>query len=118
MPDVITLWRFTGEIGLGDLGGFCFIVAVWFAVEQFLEEARMLTMADGKTYKSRLKVLVGFFRRSRDQWKEKCLAAKATLKKANNLTRWLEISRDSWKDKAKELEAEIQQLQAKKKSTV
>ena len=75
----------------------------------------MHKMADGKTYKSRLKVLVGFFRRSRDQWKEKCLAAKATLKKANNLIRWLETSRDSWKAKAKELEAQVHST-AKKKS--
>lgn len=76
----------------------------------------MLKMADGKTYKSRLKVLVGFFRRSRDQWKEKCLAAKATLKKANNLIRWLETSRDSWKAKAKELEAQVHSNATKKKS--
>lgn len=75
----------------------------------------MLKMADGKTYKSRLKVLVGFFRRSRDQWKEKCLAAKATLKKANNLIRWLETSRDSWKAKAKELEDQVRQLREEKK---
>ncbi len=76
----------------------------------------MLKTADGTTYKSRLKVLMEFFRRSRDQWKEKCLAAKAALKKANNLIRWLETSRDTWKAKAKELEAEVRQLREEQKT--
>ena len=76
----------------------------------------MVQTADGMTYKSRLKVLMEFFRRSRDQWKAKCLSAKATLKKANNLTRWLETSRDTWKAKAKELKAEIRQLREEQKT--
>lgn len=76
----------------------------------------MLQTADGTTYKSRLKVLMEFFRRSRDQWKEKCLAAKAALKKANNLTRWLETSRDTWKAKAKQLETQVRQLREEQKT--
>ena len=76
----------------------------------------MLQTADGTTYKSRLKVLMEFFRRSRDQWKEKCLSTKATLKKANNLIRWLETSRDTWKAKAKELETEVRQLREEQKT--
>ncbi len=76
----------------------------------------MLQTADGTTYKSRLKVLMEFFRRSRDQWKEKCLAAKAALKKANNLIRWLETSRDTWKAKAKNLEGEARQLREEQKT--
>ncbi len=77
----------------------------------------MLQTADGTTYKSRLKVLMEFFRRSRDQWKEKCLSAKATLKKANNLTRWLKASRDAWKAQAKELEAQLRQLREEQKTS-
>lgn len=76
----------------------------------------MLQTADGTTYKSRLKVLVKFFRRSRDQWKEKCLSVKVALKKAKNLIRWLETSRDTWKAKAKELEAEVRQLREEQKA--
>ena len=76
----------------------------------------MLQTADGTTYKSRLKVLLEFFRRSRDQWKEKCLSAKMALKKANNLIRWLETSRDTWKAKAKKLEAEVRQLREEQKT--
>ena len=41
----------------------------------------MFQTADGTTYKSRRKVLLEFFRRSRDQWKDKCRQAKAALKK-------------------------------------
>ena len=76
----------------------------------------MLQTVDGTVYKSRIKVLVEFFRRSRDQWKEKCLSAKAALKKANNLVRWLQTSRDTWKVKAKKLEAEVRQLREEQKT--
>lgn len=68
----------------------------------------MFQTADGTTYKSRLKVLMEFFRSSRDRWKDKCIAAKAALKKANNRSRWLETSRDQWKARASELEAQLQ----------
>jgi len=77
----------------------------------------MLRTADGTMYKSRLKVLMEFFRRSRDQWKEKCLSAKAALKKANNLIRWLETSRDAWKAQAKELETQLRQLREEQKTS-
>ncbi len=76
----------------------------------------MLRMADGTTYKSRLKVLMVFFRRSRGQWKEKCLSAKAALKKANNLIQWLRTSRDTWRTQAKELDAQLRQLREEKKA--
>ena len=77
----------------------------------------MLQTADGTTYKSRLKVLVDFFRRSRDKWKRKCKEAKAELKKANNRSRWLETSRDNWKARAAELEAQLQALHEEQKAT-
>ena len=76
----------------------------------------MMQMADGTTYKSRLKVLVTFFRRSRDGWKHKCTDAKAALKKSHNLNRWLETSRDNWKTRAKELEAEVRCLREEQKT--
>lgn len=75
----------------------------------------MLQTADGTVYKSRIKVLAEFFRRSRDKWKKKCLAAKAALKKTNNLVRWLQTSRDTWKAKAEKLEAEVRQLREEQK---
>ena len=75
----------------------------------------MFQTADGTTYKSRLKVLMEFFRSSRDRWKDKCIEAKAALKKANNRSRWLETSRDQWKARASELEAQLQALCEKQK---
>ena len=77
----------------------------------------MLQTADGTTYKSRLKVLMEFFRRSRDGWKRKCLDAKAALKKAHNRNRWMETSRDNWKARARELETQWQDVREEKKTS-
>ncbi len=76
----------------------------------------MTQMADGTTYKTRIKALMEFFRRSRDGWKRKCIDAKAELKKAHNLNRWLETSRDNWKSRAKQLEAEVRCLGEEQKT--
>lgn len=76
----------------------------------------MIQTADGTTYKTRIKVLMEFFKRSRDGWKRKCIDAKAALKKSYNLNRWLETSRDNWKTRAKELEVEVRRLREEKKT--
>jgi histidinol-phosphate/aromatic aminotransferase/cobyric acid decarboxylase-like protein len=68
------------------------------------------------TYKCRPKVLAAFFKKSRDQWKQKCVTAKSGLKKATNLAQWMRTSRDEWKAKAQRLEAEIKQLRAAQKA--
>ena len=75
----------------------------------------MFQTADGTTYKSRLKVLLEFFRRSRNRWKDKCLETKAALKKTNNRSRWLETSRDQWKARASELESQLQAIREEQK---
>jgi hypothetical protein len=77
----------------------------------------MLQKAEGTTYKSRIKVLADFFRRSRDGWKRKCIEAKAALKRANNRSRWLETSRDNWKARATELEAQLRALREEQKTS-
>lgn len=77
----------------------------------------MLQTADGTIYKSRLKVLMEFFRRSRDGWKRKCIDAKAALKKAHNRNRWMETSRDNWKTRARELETQLQNVREEKKTS-
>ena len=53
----------------------------------------MQTTILGVTYKSRSKLLSDFFKRSRDNWKEKCKQAKAELKLAKNQNRAVEKSR-------------------------
>ena len=71
----------------------------------------MQTTIEGTTYTSRPKLLLDFFKRSRDKWKQKCKQAKAELKLAKNQNRAVEKSRADWRSRAKELEAEVQQLQ-------
>jgi hypothetical protein len=65
-----------------------------------------------KTYKSPTRKLVRFFNKSRDQWKAKCLEAKAIAKGLKHRIRYLEQSKMAWKTRAKELEEELAQLKA------
>lgn len=69
-----------------------------------------------KSYQSPRRKLVGFFERSRDQWKTKCRTAKKMVKRLKHRVRWLEQSRDRWKKRAKELEAELVRLKSEQAS--
>ena len=63
-------------------------------------------------YQSPQKKLVRFFARSRDQWKAKCLAAKAVGKGLKHRMRFLERSKDHWKRRVQELEGELTRMKA------
>jgi len=65
-----------------------------------------------KSYKSPQRKLVRFFEKSRDQWKAKCLEAKARVKRLSNRIRFLEKSKDHCKDRIRELEADRARLEA------
>ena len=65
-----------------------------------------------KTYKSPVRKLVRFFKKSRDQWKAKCLEAKATAKGLKHRIGYLEQSKMEWKTKAKELEEKLARIKA------
>jgi len=67
-----------------------------------------------KTHKSPARKLVRFFENSRDQWKAKCLEAKATSKGLQHRIRYLEQSKVEWKTKAKELENEMARMKAQR----
>ena len=69
----------------------------------------MQTMEEETNYKSRPKLLLRFFVRSRNNWKRKCRQAKAELKLAKNQNRAVQKSRAHWKALSKELRAELQQ---------
>jgi chromosome segregation ATPase len=71
----------------------------------------METIVEGTAYTSRPKLLLDFFKRSRDKWKQKCKQAKAELKLAKNQNRAVEKSRANWRSRAKELKAEVERLQ-------
>ena len=51
-------------------------------------------------YCSPVSKLVRFFRRSRDQWKQKCRQAKQYLKRAKQRAQQIAASRDRWKLRA------------------
>lgn len=61
-------------------------------------------------YRSPRGKLIRFFRRSRDGWKERCLLAKANVKRLTNGTVALQKSRDQWKSQAKQLRQEVREL--------
>ena len=63
-----------------------------------------------EVYKSPRHKLVRFFEKSRNQWKAKCLNAKAIVKRLQNRIRFLEKSKDRLKHRVSELEAELNAL--------
>jgi molecular chaperone GrpE (heat shock protein) len=65
-----------------------------------------------KPYKSPPRKLVRFFEGSRDQWKEKCLAAKAAGKGLKNRMRFLERSKAHGKSRVQDLEGELTWMKA------
>jgi chromosome segregation ATPase len=71
------------------------------------------TEASEKTsYRSPQRILVRFFEKSRDQWKAKCLDAKAALRRFKNRAKWLEQSRDHWKNRVHGLARQVRELEA------
>ena len=61
-------------------------------------------------YKSPRHKLLRFFEKSRDQWKAKCLSAKATVKRLQNRVRFLEKSKVRLQHRVSELEGDLQAL--------
>lgn len=68
-------------------------------------------------YKSPVRKLALFFKRSRDKWKLKMASAKKELKRLENRVRFLEKSRDQWKEKARRLEAKSARLEVELRKT-
>lgn len=63
-------------------------------------------------FKSPLRILAGFFRRSRDRWKGKYFAIQAEIKRYKNQAGDARRSRERWRTKAELLEVQVQQLTA------
>lgn len=72
--------------------------------------SKRMSESGKERYKSPKQKLVKFFEKSRDQWKAKCIDAKAMVKKQKNRIRYLESSKNKWKNKAIELEKELTRL--------
>jgi len=65
-----------------------------------------------KTFKSPKRMLVRFFQRSRDNWKQKYMGLKAEIKRYKNQAADARRSREQWKAKAEALEAETCRLES------
>lgn len=61
-------------------------------------------------FKSPLRKLVPHFKKSRDQWKQKCQNWKRRCLALSSQVRAVEASRDRWKALAKEQRQEVQRL--------
>jgi hypothetical protein len=76
------------------------------------QSVEAVAVGKDRHYKSPQRKLVRFFARSRDQWKEKCLAAKAMGKGLKHRMRFLERSKEHWKRRVQALEGELMRMQA------
>lgn len=63
-------------------------------------------------FKSPARMLIRFFRSSRDKWKHKYMEIKRDVKRFKNQAHDARRSRADWKEKALALEAQVQQLQS------
>ncbi len=78
---------------------------------------KALTGQDGcKPSKSPQRKLVKFFAQSRDQWKEKCRAAKATLKQCKKKLQRVEERQQRRQSRVRALEGELARVQAEKRA--
>lgn len=64
-------------------------------------------------YKSPAHKLIKFFRKSRDNWKAKCMQAKYELKLKKNNVKYLKNNNKELKSRIKGLEQELIELQKK-----
>jgi len=74
--------------------------------------AKALKTGKAKLYKSPPRKLISFFEHSRDQWKAKCLDAKASVKRHRNRLRFFATSQERWKHRVTALKVELTQLKA------
>ena len=77
----------------------------------------METLIEPKTYRSPQYKLLGFFEKSRDRWKAKCLAAKRKAKAFANNIAALKKSRERWKTLARQHRDEVERLRQELEET-
>lgn len=75
-------------------------------------DATMGAGRDTSSYRSPQRVLVDWFHRSRDKWKQKYLEVKAEIKRFKNRAYDLEKSRERWKAEATSRQRQVEALQA------
>ncbi len=68
-----------------------------------------------KNYKSPKRMLVRFFEKSRNKWKDKCKKAEYQIKLLRNKIRYMEKNKTVFKNRVKGPEAELQQMRDNEK---
>lgn len=67
-----------------------------------------MSTTESLSYRSPIAKLLRFFRRSRDQWKDKCRTAKRENKSLKTRLAKMKESRDRWKAEARGLRGNLQ----------
>lgn len=67
---------------------------------------------DLSRFKSPLRILLRFFKRSRDRWKAKSQAQRKETKRFRNRAADATRSRDHWRERAETAEAQLERLRA------
>lgn len=70
----------------------------------------MSAPVEPKTYRSPRHKLLGFFERSRDRWKAKCLAVQRKAKALSNDVAALRRSREHWKARSRQQRDAVKRL--------
>ncbi len=77
-----------------------------------LPRAESMEQVELSAFKSPLRILVRSFRRSRDNWKQKCLRAKKDIKRFKNKASDAVKGRDQWKRKFERMQERTESLEA------
>jgi len=72
---------------------------------------RFWALSDIGEFRSPLRKLVRFFQDSRDNWKQKCQAAKKQCKRLSNQVRAVESSRSRWRLRAEQFQQQVEELE-------
>jgi hypothetical protein len=109
--------KFPGKTDLVLFGCFCSIdgrfllplgSGVWKGRIRTLHGGSPMSIVDSLPYRSPIPKLLVFFRRSRDQWKAKCKAAKYENKSLKTRLAKMKESRDRWKAEARGLRSDLE----------
>lgn len=77
-------------------------------------ESQVVESDELSKFKSPARMLVRFFQRSRNKWKQKYMGIKTEIKRYKNQAADARRSREQWKAKAQLLESELQRLESER----
>jgi len=81
------------------------------AICQEVPETPAVEQEVERGFKSPIRLLTRFFRKSQQKWKKKALERRAKIKGLEHKVREIDTSRAGWKNKAQQLEADKKSLE-------